>query len=156
MTAVRSTFVPGFTVLAAVLIAGGCGKTPVGPPSTGPAGTPDLLARPAGFQIWDYERPAGPRPGSLFGAGGTVTGRVKVIERWPTYFDLHMVPRSEYDRVRVGMTYDEVRAIIGDVLLPFRFDPESEYDLCCVQDARIALFRFRGGTLVGKDQQGIE
>jgi len=81
---------------------------------------------------------------------------VKVIERWPTYFDLQMVPRGEYNRIQVGMIYDEVRTIVGDVLLPFRFDPDSEYDLCCVQGARIALFRFRGGTLIAKDQQGIE
>ena len=42
--------------------------------------------------------------------------------------------------MRAGITYDEVRAIVEDVLLPFRFDPDSEYDLCCVQGTRISVF----------------
>lgn len=136
MTA-RPALVPRLTVLAAVLLAGGCGKTSVGRPTTGPAtggpALPDLLARPAGFQVWDYWPSEGSHPGTLFGPGGTVTGRVKVIARWPPYSDLRVVPRGEYDQVREGMTYDEVRGILGGILLPYQFAPDSEYDLCCVQ-----------------------
>ena len=159
MTAVRPVLVSGLTALAAFL-AGGCGRPPAGSPTAGPGAAapaqPDLLARPAGFRVWDYRPSEESRPGTLFGPGGTVTGRVKVILRWPPYADLRMVTRDEYERVRAGMTYDAVRDIVGGVLLPYQFDPDSEYEVCLVQGDRIALFRFRGGTLIHKDQQGIE
>lgn len=160
MPAERPAWVPGLCTLAAALLAGGCGGPPAAGPAAGPGAAapapPDLLARPAGFELWDYWPTEDPHPSGLSGPGGTLTGRVKVIARWPQYFDLRVVHREEYDRVRAGMAYAEVRDIVGGALLPYKFDPDSEYDLCLVQGDRVALFRFRGGTLVGKDERGID
>src|SRR5262245_47987364 len=105
MNAVRPSLLPRYAILAAALFAGGCGTSPFGKVTTGPAAggsaAPDLLARPAGFRLHDYHVDEG-RP--EFGVGGTISGKVKTILRWPPYHDLQMVHKGEYDRLRIGMT----------------------------------------------------